>query len=595
MRVFAKLLIGLLASFGFLVIMLFCVLIYIAISSDSVPSQASKPPENMVLSLNLDAGFSEGKTGRDMSYFGFQGRTSLQDAVVALRRARDDDRVKAVVANISGQSLGLAQIQDIRNAVATFRESGKPTYLYSETIGELGNATPAYYLASAFEEIWLQPSGGVGLTGLALEQPFFKEFLDRLGVRANVIQRYEYKSAAENLTNSGMSEPAREALDSLFGAIFNQIVNGVAKSRQISEDDVKQLMRDGPLLAQEALDGGLVDSLGYRDEFDDHIETDFDDAKKVSLGRYLSFGLPEDVDRADRSIAVIHAIGPIQRGESDDNPFATQAVIGSDTLASAIRSAAEDENIDAILMRIDSPGGSYVASDTVWREVVKATEAEKPFIVSMGNTAASGGYYIAMAADTIFAQPGTVTGSIGVIVNKIVLEEAFEKLDINWTTLTYGDNGAMFTATRDFNDAEMLRMNRTLDAIYNDFTSKAALGRDMPVDEIRRIARGRVWSGEDAKRIGLVDELGGLSDAIEHTKVAIGLTADDLVRLVAYPPPKAPLEALKDALEDGSLPFGLQNAIRMLVSISGTVNNWIVPYVDGPESSILFVEPIIIR
>ena len=595
MRILAKIFVGILASLGFLVLTITGLLAYFAFSSDGIPIQASKPPESMVLSLDLDAGFTEGQVGPDWSAFGLSGQTSFQDAIIALRRARNDDRVKAVIATISGQSLGLAQIQDIRSAVTALRESGKSTLLYSETIGELGTATPAYYLASAFEEIWLQPSGGVGLTGLAVEQPFLKDFLDRIGVRANVVQRYEYKSAAENLTNTEMSEPNREALDTLFGTIFDQIVRGIATSRSISEDDVHKLMKEGPLMAQEAFDGQLVDRLAYRDEFEQDLDDRYKEAKRVSINQYLRYGLPDDSIKAEHSIAMIHAVGPIQRGESDGGPFTNRAVIGSETLASAIRSAVEDEDIEAVLMRIDSPGGSYVASDTVWREVIKARETEKPFIVSMGDTAASGGYFIAMAADTIFAQPGTITGSIGVIVNKLVFEDAFENLDINWTTLTYGDNGAMFSVTRDFNETELSRLNRTLDTIYDDFTSKAAEGRDMPVEDMRRIARGRVWSGEDAQRIGLVDKLGGLSDAIDHTKVAIGLTPDDLVRLVPYPPPKDPFDTLREMLEQGSLPFGLQNALRVLMTVSETFDTWIGPFVRGPEAGVLYATPVVIR
>ena len=595
MRILAKILIGLLASLGFLVIVLVGLFAYLALQADSLPQQTAKAPDSMILSLDFDAGFSEGQAGPDLSGFGLSRGTSLQDAIIALRRARDDDRIKAVVGTVSGRGLGLAQIQDIRDAVAYYRESGKPSFLYSETMGELGNATSAYYLASAFEEVWLQPSGGVGLTGLAVEQPYLKDFLDRLGIRANALQRYEYKTAAENLTNTEMSDANREALDALFGSIFKQIVGGISESRSLTEDAIENLMSNGPLLAQEALDGGLVDTLAYRDEFDQRMEEDFDDAEHVTVGRYLRYDLPDESRDTDRAVAMIHAVGPIQRGESDDSPFATSSVIGSETLAGAIRAAAEDDDIDAILVRIDSPGGSYVASDTVWREVVKAREAEKPFVVSMGNTAASGGYYIAMAADTIFAQPGTITGSIGVIVNKLVLEGAFEKLDINWTTLTYGDNGTIFTATRDFNDSELERMNRTLDAIYEDFTKKAAQGRDMALEDLQRVARGRVWSGEDAHRLGLVDELGGLSDAIDHTKVAIGLTPDDLVNLVPYPPPKDPLDVLREALEEGTLPFGLENIVRIMTLLSDMVNTWIAPHLKGPGVGVLYAEPIVIR
>ncbi|MBT5242415.1 MAG: signal peptide peptidase SppA [Rhodospirillaceae bacterium] len=595
MRIIGKILVGILASLGLSVLVLSGFSIYFLMNTDGLSNQATAPPENMILSLNLDAGFSEGRSGPNLTSFGVAGRASLQDAVIALRRAGTDDRVQAVVANVSGQSLGLAQVQEIRDAVAVFRESGKPALLYTDTLGELGNATTTYYLATAFEEIWLQPSGGVGLTGLAIEQPFLKGFLDKLGIRANALQRYEYKSAAENFTNTEMSEPNKEALDALFGSIFEQLVDGIAEARGISTNDVEKLMAEGPLLAQEAMDGGLVDHLAYRDEFNTRVDDAVEDGKRVSVRRYLNYGLPEETKEAERSVALIHAVGTIGRGKSDDSPFGGEGNIGADTLAKAVRDAAEDEDVDAILLRVDSPGGSYVASDTIWREVIRAKETGKPFIVSMGNTAASGGYFIAMPADKIYAQPGTITGSIGVIINKVVFEGALEKLDINWSTLTYGENGDIFTPSRDFNEAELARMNRTLDAIYDDFTTKAAAGRDMSVAEMREIAKGRVWSGADAKRIGLVDELGGLSDAIDHTKVAIGLTSDDLVRLVPYPKRKDPFESILDALEDGTLPFGLRSAIESLVTLTRTINTWVTPYARGPEAAVLYAPPLVIR
>jgi protease-4 len=596
MRTIAKFLIGSLASLGFFVLTLIGIFIYFLSNMDGLPNQAAKVPDNIVLSLNLDAGFSEGQGGPDFSALGVSTkRTTLQDAVIALRRAGNDGRVKAVVANISGQSLGLAQVQEIRDAVAKFRTSGKPTLLYTDTLGELGNATTAYYLATAFEKIWLQPSGSIGLTGLAIEQPYLRGFLDKLGVRANVLQRYEYKSAAENLTNTEMSEPNKEALDALFGSIFNQSVEGIAHSRDISQDNVKALMANGPLLAKEAMHGGLVDRLAYRDEFNQSLDDMIEGGKRVSVRRYLGFGLPEETPEAKRSIAIINAVGAIARGTSDGSPFSRQSGIGADTLAKAVRDAAEDKGVDAILLRVDSPGGSYVASDTIWREIIRAKEAGKPFIVSMGNTAASGGYFIAMNADTIFAQPGTITGSIGVIVNKLVFEDALDKLGINWSTLKYGENGDIFTPSRDFNAAELDRMNRTLDAIYDDFTTKAAEGRDMPIEEMRGLAKGRVWSGADAKRIGLVDKLGGLSDAIDHTKVAIGLAPDDLVKLVSYPKQKDPFQSVLDALEDGSFPFGIESAIESLVAITQSINTWITPYARGPEAGVLYAPTLIIR
>lgn len=596
MRIIGKILVGILASLGLSVLVLSGFFIYFLTKTDSLPNQASTQQESMILSMNLDAGFSEGRSGPNFAPFGVSGQISLQDAVIALRRASKDDKVQAVTATISGQSLGLAQVQEIRDAVIDFRASGKPALLYSDTLGgELGNATTIYYLATAFDEIWLQPSGGVGLTGLAIEQPFLKGFLDKIGVRTNTVQRYEYKSAAEAFTNSEMSEPNKEALDTLFGSIFEQIVEGISDARRLSGDEVKRLMADGPLLAQEAMDGGLVDHLAYRDEFDKRVEDSFGGGKNVSLRRYFSFGLPDETLDAERSIAMIHAVGAIARGKSEDSPFGGQSSIGGDTLAKAVRDAAEDANVDAILLRVDSPGGSYVASDTIWREVVRAKEKGKPFIVSMGNAAASGGYFIAMPADTIFAQPGTITGSIGVISSKFIFEDALEKLGINWSTLTYGENGDIFTPSRDFDEAELERVNRSLDAIYEDFTTKAAAGREMSVEDIHAIAKGRVWSGADAKRLGLVDELGGLSDAIDHTKVLIGLTPEDLVRLVPYPKQKDPLESILDALEEGTLPFGLKSAIESLVTLTQTINTWVAPLTRGPEAGVLYAPSLIVR
>ncbi|NBT33648.1 MAG: hypothetical protein EBT13_17575, partial [Rhodobacteraceae bacterium] len=345
-------------------------------------------------------------------------------------------------------------------------------------------------------EHWVAPYGaypcsdGKVFTGAGNDRSFAK-LMHVLGA-SEAAEDPRFRTNADRVAN-------REALDAVFGSIFDSVVDGIAGSRKLTSKDVLAFMANGPLLAQEAQDGGLVDQLAYRDEFEARIDEEFDDAEKVSVNRYLSFGLPKDAPEADHSIAMIHAIGPIQRGEADAGPFGGEQVIGGDTLAQAIRGAAEDDDIDAILMRIDSPGGSYVASDTVWREVIKAKETGKPIIASMGNTAASGGYFIAMAADRIFAAPGTITGSIGVIMSTLVAEDAFEKLDVNWVTLTYGERGDMYTITREPTEEELDRINRSLDAIYDDFTSKAALGRDMPVEAMRNIAKGRIWSGVDAE------------------------------------------------------------------------------------------------
>jgi len=566
MKILGKLLLGVLASIGFFVVVSIGVGIYVVMRADTLARPAPLAPEKMLLALDLDEGFVEGATGRRLDGFSLRAHTTLQDALIAIRRAKDDPRVLGIVATLSDQALGLAQTQDVRDVIAEFRSSGKPALLFSETIGEGAPATAAYYLAAAFGEIWVQPSGNVGLAGIGIEQPFLKGLLDRLGVKASVIQRKEYKSAMENLTNERISPANREALEALLGSFFDQFVSGIAKDRNLDPAVVRRMIDKGPLLAQEALEARLIDKLGYRDEFKAAIEQRVPDAEQVTIGRYLAFAPPKGRPEPKKRVAMIHAVGEIVRGR-DDDPFSSGERVMSETMAEAVADAAEDSEIDAILIRIDSPGGSYVASDTIWREIVRAKE-KKPVVVSMGNTAASGGYFLAMAADRIFAQPATITGSIGVIFAKFVFAGAFDKLDINWDRIMFGESAGMFSSTQDFSAKELGRLNEMIDAAYADFTAKAAQGRGRDVAELERVARGRVWTGADALKAGLVDELGGLSRALDYTKEKLGLAVTDPVWLVPYPAPEDPWTALLRALQEGGLPFGLMNGVRALTEMA---------------------------
>ncbi|MDX2221393.1 MAG: signal peptide peptidase SppA [Rhodospirillaceae bacterium] len=578
MRTLGKILLGSLAFIGFMVVALTGFGIYAVMNAEDFAAPRPTPPDKMALAVDLDRPFVEGPTGRRFDGFALRRSTTHEDALVAIRRAKDDPRVTALIATISEQAHGLAQTQDLRDVIAEFRASGKPTMIFAETIGEGTAATGAYYLASTFGEIWVQPSGTVGLAGIGIEQPFFKDLLDRFGVKASVIQRKEYKSAMENLTNAAISPANREALEALLGSFYGQFVDGIARSRELTPDAVRGLIDRGPLLAQEALDAKLIDRIAYRDEFKVASEEKAGTDEMVGLDRYLAFPPPEDKPEPTKRIAVIHAIGQIARGENG-GPFGQHDGIASETMSRAILDAAEDEDIDAILMRIDSPGGSYVASDTIWREVVRA-KAKKPVIVSMGNTAASGGYYIAMAADRLFAQPATVTGSIGVIFGKLVFEGAFDKLDINWDSVAFGESAGMFSAVRDFSENDLARLNQMIDAAYADFTTKAAQGRGKDVADLERAARGRIWTGADALKAGLIDELGGYSRAIDYTKERIGLNATDPVWLVPFPPVEDPWKALLKALEEGDLPFGIVNFVATLARWSATV----APLMEEAES-----------
>ncbi len=565
MKFIGKLLLGILASVGFFVVVSMSVGIYFVMRAEEGGGAAPSAPDKMVLELDLDEGFIEGATGRHFEGFSFHSGTTLQDALISIRRAKDDPRVLGIVANLSSQSMGLAQTQDVRDVIAEFRTSGKPALLYSETIGEGTPATAVYYLAASFGELWVQPSGNVGLAGIGIEQPFLKGLLDRIGVKANVIQRKEYKSAMENLSNRKISPANREALEALLGSFFDQFVSGIAKDRALDPAIVRRMIDKGPLLAQEALEAKLIDKIGYRDEFDASVDERIPDAKAVSINKYMSFAPAKDQPEPKKHIAVIHAIGEITRGR-DDSSFRSNDGVLSDNFAEAVADAAQDIKIDAILLRIDSPGGSYVASDTIWREIVRAKE-KKPIIVSMGNTAASGGYFLAMPADRIFAQPATITGSIGVIMGKLVFAGALEKLDVNWERISFGESAGMFSAATDFSPKELTRLNELIDAAYTDFTTKAAKGRGREVADLERSARGRVWTGADALKAGLVDELGGFGRAIDYTKEKLGLQPTDSAWLVPYPAPEDPWKSLLKAVQEGDLPFGIMSGMKVLAKL----------------------------
>src|SRR6266480_658286 len=473
----------------------------------------------LILELDLSEGIAEEPPTDPLSAVLAMRRPWLADVLDGLRRARVDDKVRALVVKIGGRPIGVARVQELRSAIAAFRRSGKTTVAWAETYGEFGPGNAAYYLATAFERIWLQPSGDVGLTGLSLEQWFLRGTMDKLGLEYEVSKRHEYKNAADRLTEQGFTGPAREALEQLASSLTGQITEAVAERLAISTEQARMLIDNGPYAAEEAVELRLVDVLGYRDEvYDDVRKSAGPDAHLLYLARYQrSRALAERArklpERGADMIALIYAAGPIRRGRSGRGPMSGGGM-GSDTVSAALRTAAADRRVRAIVLRVNSPGGSYVASDTIWREVVRARQAGTPIVVSMGDVAASGGYYISMAADAIVAQPGTVTGSIGVLTGKPVTSNLLERAGVTTDSVTEGAHADMFTTTRPFSKEEWSKINSWLDRIYADFTGKVASGRDMTQAQVHEIARGRVWTGADAAANGLVDHLGGLDDAV---------------------------------------------------------------------------------
>jgi len=420
--------------------------------------------------------------------------------------------------------------------VKEFARTGKATVAWAETFGEFSPGNVPYYLATAFDKIYLQPSGELDLTGISLQQLFFRGAMDKLGLDYQVAKRKEYKSAADRLTERGFTAPAREAMQRLVVSLTQQLTDAIAERLRVSDADARALIDHGPFLATEALNDRLVDALGYRDEvYADVRASAGPGAYLLYLSRYQrSRALAQRARKlpnpAEDVVALIHASGPIRRGRSGRGPVGGGAM-GSDTIAAAVRAAAGDHRAKAIVLRVNSPGGSYVASDTIWREVVRARAAGKPVVVSMADVAASGGYFIAMAADTIVAQPGTLTGSIGVLGGKPVTANLLERAGVSVDAVTEGRHADMFTTTRPFSDEEWARLNTWLDRIYEDFTSKVAEGRGLSIDKVHDVARGRVWTGADAAANGLVDELGGLDTAVALARRQAGLPDTTPLRL----------------------------------------------------------------
>jgi len=416
-------------------------------------------------------------------------------------------------------------MQELRLGVRTFAASGKPTVAWAESFGEGSGDMTAYVLATGFEQIWLQRGGSLGLLGVGVETTFVRGALDHLGIVPQLEQRHEFKNAADVVTRTEFTEAHRSAMDRLAESVFVDAIDMVAQGRGTVAARVRELADTGPRTALEALDAGLVDRLGYRDEVYAAMRSRVGpDAELLFADRWRPHRRPHLPARRKGHVALVEVRGAIVSGRTRRGPMGRQ--VGSDSVGAALRAATSDEHVRAVVLRVDSPGGSAVASDTIWREVCRVREAGKPVVVSMGGAAASGGYYISCPADVIVALPSTLTGSIGVLGGKLVVRELLDRMGLTTGTVSRGARSLMFSPRRVFSEDERERLAATIDAIYDDFVAKVARGRGRTVAEIESVARGRVWTGRDALGIGLVDELGGLRDAVRIARRRAGLPAD---------------------------------------------------------------------
>jgi protease-4 len=497
-----------------------------------------------------------------------RGRRLLRPTLRALHDAAEDRHVVGLIAKVGGM-WPWATMQEVRRGVQTFAASGKPTLAWAESFGEVGSRDmAAYVLATAFGELWLLPGGGVGLLGVGIETPFVRGTLDRLGIEPQFEQRHEYKNAADMLLRKELTAAHREALERLAESVFSDAVGTIAEARGLTHDQVRELIDTGPRTASEAQAAGLVDRLGYRDQAYEAMRARTgSEAELLFADRWRPRRKIAPPPHRRGHVALVEVRGGISSGRTRRSPMGRQA--GSDTVSAQLRAAHDNDRARAVVLRVESPGGSALASEVIWREVWRLRESGKPVVVSMGDVAASGGYYIACPAEVIVALPATLTGSIGVLGGKLVVNGLLERVGVNTGSVQRGARALMYSPRRGFSDDERARFAATIDAIYNDFVGKVAAGRKRPVAEIEAVARGRVWTGRDALDAGLVDELGALLDAIRIARERADLPEDAPVLGAIRIPPLARLSRPKNSEDPRTWVGAAWPGLRDVVSALG--------------------------
>jgi len=529
---------------SFFVIMILFVIIVIAIASKADDEVEVKA--NSVLHIPLDypvveRGSKDPFDNLHINAFGKSKNVGLNDILAAIKRAKTDDKIKGIYLDLSTLQAGTATIEEIRNELIDFKKSKKFVLAYSEVYSK-----NSYYLASAADKVYLNPEGILEFTGFSSQLMFFKGTLEKLGIEPQVIKVGTYKSAVEPFILDKMSDPNRKQVTSFLGSIYDHYLSKIAAARNISKDSLFNIADQIKVRSpQDALTYKLVDGLRYKDQVLDELKSrsgiDKDkEVKSVTLTDYIKNNAAEEGDYSTR-IAVVYASGEITGGEGDDE------TIGSEKISKAIRKARMDDKVKAVVLRVNSPGGSALASDVIWREVV-LTKKVKPVIVSMGDLAASGGYYISCAADSIFAQPNTITGSIGVFGIIPNMQNFFNnKLGITFDGVKTGAHADLGTVTRPLTAEEKLIIQNEVNRIYNSFTKRVADGRKKTQQYVNEIGQGRVWTGSEALKIGLVDKLGNIDDAI-RSAAKMARVSD--YRIVSYPVQKEGLGALFDKSGD---------------------------------------------
>jgi len=546
----------------------YVLLFSVAVGVWSVPTWAQPQPGVKYVVCELSGPVNE---KADIYSFIYPRYYTVKEYLDLFARAKTDADVRGIILKVQFPELGWAKMQQLRRAIADFRESGKKVYAFleAETLG-------GYLVASACDQIVLAPSGMLLIVGLRADIYYLKDLLSKLGIEADMLHIGKYKTGAETLARSSMSEEMREVLNSLLDELYDQMARMIGEGRNLTPERVKAIVDQGPFTPTEARSNNLIDVVGYEDDFLHDLETSY--GQKIELVRdygkakpameQMSFfniftvfqkPAPAAPEVGKKKIALVYAVGMILPGSGEDYPFA-ENLVAADDLISDLQECQKDEQIKAVVMRVDSPGGSGIASDLIWR-AVSEVKKEKPVVVSMSDVAGSGGYYISMAANKIVAEPGTITGAIGVIGGKLILGELYDKIGVNKESLSRGQRSHLFSESSRFTEDERQVMLKLLRHFYDMFVAKAAESRNMSVTEMDEVAQGRAWLGTQAKDRGLVDEIGGLQTAMEIAKELAHIAEDEEISVVVYPKQLGLFEFIQKM-------FGGQAAVTQLLPLN---------------------------
>jgi protease-4 len=529
-------------------------------ADDKSDDDASKRSEKKVRLAHIVIEGALPESPGQMSLFGDLG-LDLRKTLARIDKAGDDKNIAGIVLRIDTE-IGRGKLNEIRDCIKRVQGKGKKVYaLLESAVGS------QYQLATACDEICIPESGEVLIPGIRAEFAFYKDMLEKVGIEADMLHVGDYKGAAEPYTRDSLSEPVRKNMTALIDDLYDDMLGTIAADRKLKVEEVRAAVDQGMIMAEDAKKLGLIDRIGYEDEFRDTMADEYNTSKLVFVMNYAKSKIDADLSSplgfmklfetafsgsgsktstGDSKIALVYCVGPIMPGESVTDILG-ESSMGSTTICEALQQAARDKDVKAIVMRVDSPGGSALASDLIWRQT---QIIDKPIVVSMGDVAGSGGYYISMGADKIYAEPGTITGSIGVVGGKMAMKGLYNWIGMDTETISRGKNSGIFSTTDKFSASERELVEKMMHTIYGQFTSKAAEGRNMKAEDLEKLAGGQVFTGRVAKRNGLIDEIGTLRDAIQCAKRLAGLDADQKYELKLLPEAKNPLEELLGASSD---------------------------------------------